>query len=209
MLLALTAPHQRGMLYWICTTHCTKTKPVSICGREVTSCHMSFCCAYVKWAQPIAFAHSLCDLLSHTMSALLSPVLMLCNLLCLLQQAARLSCRSTFCHTSVAPCTSGCSAICCSAECRPCCHVRCSPVGHKGTGRLQAQARSAQLLSWSCTAPARCLGCLARIGHTAAVMGASKELQALLSITNIFCSSIIFICIYSIYDKQIPDCESV
>lgn len=71
-----------GMLYWICTTHCTETKPFSICSRKVTNCHMSLCCAYVKWAQPITFAHSLCDLLSHTMSALLSPVLMLCNLLC-------------------------------------------------------------------------------------------------------------------------------
>lgn len=76
------APLQRGTLCWIRTTHCTETKPFSICGRKVTNCHMSLCCAYVKWAQPIAFAHSLCDLLSHTMSALLSPVLMLCNLLC-------------------------------------------------------------------------------------------------------------------------------
>lgn len=67
---------------WICTTHWSETKPFSICGRKVTNCHMSLCCAYVKWAQPIAFAHSLCDLLSHTMSVLLSPVLMLCNLLC-------------------------------------------------------------------------------------------------------------------------------
>lgn len=72
----------KGTLCWIRTTHCTETKPFSICGRKVTNCHMSLCCAYVKWAQPIAFAHSLCDLLSHTMSALLSPVLMLCNLLC-------------------------------------------------------------------------------------------------------------------------------
>lgn len=82
-LLALTGlPTKRETMYGVCTTHCMETKPFSICGREVTNCHMSLCCAYVKWAQPIAFAHSLCDLLSHTMSALLSPALMLCNLLC-------------------------------------------------------------------------------------------------------------------------------
>lgn len=96
-------PSKGRMLYWICTTHCTETKPLSICGRKVTNCHMSLCCAYVKWAQPIAFAHSLCDLLSHTMSALLSPALMLCNLLC--RSAAGSSpfpIVATFCHISVA-----------------------------------------------------------------------------------------------------------
>jgi len=75
-------PSAGGALAWIRTTHSTETKPFSICGRKVTNCHMSLCCAYVKGAQPIAFAHSLCDLLSHTMSALLSPALMVCNLLC-------------------------------------------------------------------------------------------------------------------------------
>lgn len=139
---------------------------------------MSFCCAYVKWAQPIAFAHSLCDLLSHTMSALLSPVLMLCNLLC--RSAAGSSPLRTVAHfaTSAWPRYRRmlCNLLLCPAQALLSRWLQ--PVGPQRSRRAASRdALGSAVVSALCSASALS-GLLSKDQRIARVMGAANRLHS-------------------------------